>query len=172
MPNPGPVSYCLFLLPAHSDVEFSATSLSASPLACCEYWLVWAVQASPLTLMGSTGQSPRVQLMHIVSPSYSLISPLLSGILQPQSPGMVMQMSLVAVVLPATVLTLPPNSTYVGREAQRACLSSVPATRADLATTIQPRELHSYSPCSEQSPRVPSNNWGLPSVPSFQTRPA
>lgn len=61
--------------------------------------------------------------------------------------------SLAAVILPATVLILPSKCMYVGRESQRALLSILPATRAELATTIQP--------C------VPSNDWALPSVPSF-----
>lgn len=62
-----------------------------------------------------------------------------------------MQMSLVAVILPATVLTLPSNCTCVGREAQRAHLSIPPTTRAELATAIQPRDRHSFSSmCPQQ----------------------
>lgn len=65
--------------------------------------------------------------MHILSPSYPLMSLLLSGVLRPQSPGMVMETSLAAVILPAAVLTLPLAArTWKGKPKALTCPACQP----------------------------------------------
>lgn len=73
---------------------------------------------------------------------------------------MVMQMSLAAVILPAT--TVLTNSPYLivhvwkGKPKELTCPACQPL-----------RQNWQQDPAVGQSPCVPSNNWDLPSVPSL-----